>query len=158
MKTHTLKLLGASSLLLVTIAVSAQTLDMSKEQFLDMYINVLKQSDEVKSQTRSIMRKSLGDEKFAKVEADSAQGKAQMAKCMGVSTDKIELYINDTDHQIKSVRQCSSTLPDTISNVSFVNPANSPGMELFSGCIARKAADKIGVTPEKILQCSHQDD
>lgn len=170
MKTHILKWLGVSMLLLVTINASAQTFDelsneMTKEQLLEVYTGLFENSDDLqktsKKATEDIMRKNLGDEKFAEFQENSAkmevQSNIQQAKCLGVSTDELDAAKQavDADFQLEVVHQCSSKLPDIIRNPSLGDPADSPDMKLFSDCMNNKTAEKMGVSQEQIQQCAH---
>jgi hypothetical protein len=106
------------------------------------------------------MRENMSEEQYKQYEADlekmEAARKEGMAKCMGISTQKIDSFTQemDADFQIQSVQKCSSTLPDTINSAAFSGPSDDPQLIEFAACLEGIASKKTGIPLEKLKQCA----
>jgi len=144
--------------------LSAQAQVMSKQQFLEMYNNLLKQSGEyqknAEQRNAQMMKQKLGEEEFVKYQADLEAMKAartsEFAKCLGVSDKKVESFVDDlgTDFQLNTVSQCSSKLPENIKMTSLADIADNADLLDFSVCMEDLASNAIGIPKENLKKCS----
>lgn len=165
LKTQIIRTLSVSILFLSASMASAQApQEISKDKFLETYINALKQSGEIQKESNSMaqasMRENMSEEQYKQYEADlekmEAARKEGMAKCMGITTQKIDSITQemDAEFQIKSVKQCSPTLPAKISSAAFSSAGEDPQLKEFAACLEGIASKKTGIPLEKLKQCA----
>jgi hypothetical protein len=165
LKNLTIRMLIVCGLFLNTsMAVAEVAKEISKDEFLETYISTLRQSSDIQkqaeSQSRAAMLENLGEERYKQYEADLKEmektRKEGMAKCMGISTQEIDLFTKemDAEFQIKSVQECSSALPAKISSAAFSGSADSQQLEEFAACLEGIASKKTGIPLAKLKQCA----
>lgn len=161
-----IKLLISASFfsLIATQSHAQETQEMSKDQLVSMYVNLIEQSKEFQEsaelKTEEKLKENLSEEDFAKYKADTkarelAQ-KTEMANCMGISVDKADSLLEDVgaDFQLKSVKECSSELPEKITITDMSNMSANQDLKGFSDCIAFATAKKTGVSEDKLKSCA----
>lgn len=161
-------IISVSSALIITslcgeFAAAQETVVVSKEEFVQSQLALMEQmkqaqADEEAGQV-SDLQQQLSPEAYAEYQEEltarqTAQDK-QVADCLGLPVAEIVGLSQKVgpDFQISLIKSCSAKLPDEL-NLSQLQLEGNADLEAYRQCAESMVASEIGVTSEKLRQCS----
>ncbi len=145
-------------------AQTPQAMEVSKQQFIDMSINMAEKASEMqadmKTQSETSLREKLGEEEFKKHQAqtqkDERAAEEKLATCLGISHSKLKSFETTmgVEFQVNAIDQCKSKLPEKIDMSGAADPTKSEALAPYVSCMEEIAIKQTGVPAEKIKSCA----
>jgi len=151
-------------------SVSAQEpsgMQISKQQFIDMSLNMAEKSGElqasVKQQQESNLRQELGQERFEEYQKEElkmeAEREEELASCLGISRDKLTSFKKTMglEFQVAAIEKCKSKLPDMIDMGAAADFSGNSVIADYTACLEDLAMKETGIGVEKIRNCTAEE-
>jgi len=148
-------------------AVSAEEtsgLQISKQQFIDMSLNMAEKSGELqasmKQQQESNLRQEMGQERFEEYQKEEQKKEAErekkLAGCLGISRDKLTSFKKTMgiEFQVAAIEKCKSKLPDMIDMGAAQDFSGNSVIGGYTACLEDLAMKETGIDVAKIKSCA----
>jgi len=147
-----------------THAQTPPAMEVSKQQFIDMSLNMAEKAAEMqtnmKSEQRKKLREQLGEEEFAKFDAENKAAELDaekgLAECLGITHSKLKSFEKSmgVDFQVQAIEQCKSKLPEKVDMSGGIDPFQNPKLSSYVACMEELAVEQTGVPAARIKSCA----
>jgi hypothetical protein len=148
----------------ISISVNAQqeSISMTKQQFLDIYENMLNQAEKLSQKGSSMsdetMKKNMSAEDYRNYKDQEEELEKQkineLAECIGIAPEKLvkakDAFQPKT--MLDVMKQCSSTIPESF-NMSSLDFTQEPALAEFGSCTQAAMTKETGVPVAKYEKC-----
>ncbi len=148
----------------ISLSATAQqeSIQMTKQQFLQTYENMLNRADEFAQEDNSmadeIMKKNMSAEDYKQYKAEEEEFEKQqnieLAKCTGIAPEKLakakEAF--KPTAMLAIVKQCSSKIPESF-NMTSLDFNKDPVLAEFRACTLEIMTKETGIPVAKYEKC-----
>ncbi len=149
-----------------TISFSAlaqqESIQMTKQQFLETYENMLNQAEKYaqkgSSMSDELMKKNMSPEDYQEYRNQEQEFAEQLnndlAQCMGIAPEKLTKAKDSFKPKamLAVMKQCSAKIPESFT-MSSLNFAQEPALSEFGACTQEIMTKETGVSVAKYEKC-----